>query len=99
MPSPNCKGTIRWRWSIHEQSLDRQLKPGDHVGTLWVVDEGLKPGDRVVARAYKRFGPESTVVPQPAGGKKSQLTMSKFFIDRPIVAMVIALFMVIIGGD
>ena len=45
------------------------VKPGDRVGTLWVIDEGLKPGDRVVAEGVQKVGPGSTVVPQPAGGK------------------------------
>ncbi len=45
------------------------VKPGDRVGTMWVIDEGLKPGDRVVAEGVQKVGPGSTVVPQSAGGK------------------------------
>ncbi len=45
------------------------VKPGDRVGTLWVIDEGLKPGDRVVAEGVQKVGPGTTVVPQTAGGK------------------------------
>jgi membrane fusion protein (multidrug efflux system) len=45
------------------------VKPGDRVGSLWVIDEGLKPGDRVVAEGVQKVGPGSTVVPQAAGGK------------------------------
>jgi RND family efflux transporter MFP subunit len=45
------------------------VKPGDRVGTMWVIDEGLKPGDRVVAEGVQKVGPGSTVAPQPAGGK------------------------------
>jgi membrane fusion protein (multidrug efflux system) len=44
------------------------VKPGDRVGTMWVIDEGLKPGDRVVAEGVQKVGPGSTVVPT-AGGK------------------------------
>ncbi len=45
------------------------VKPGDRVGTMWVIDEGLKPGDRVVAEGVQKVGPGATVVPQPASGK------------------------------
>ena len=45
------------------------VKPGDRVGTMWVIDEGLKPGDRVVAEGVQKVGPGSIVVPQAAGGK------------------------------
>jgi membrane fusion protein, multidrug efflux system len=44
------------------------VKPGDRVGTMWVIDEGLKPGDRVVAEGVQKVGPGSTVAPT-AGGK------------------------------
>jgi membrane fusion protein (multidrug efflux system) len=45
------------------------VKPGDRVGTMWVIEEGLKPGDRVVAEGVQKVGPGSIVVPQAAGGK------------------------------
>jgi RND family efflux transporter MFP subunit len=44
------------------------VKPGDRIGTLWVIDDGLKPGDRVIAEGVQKVGPGSTVVPQ--AGKK-----------------------------
>jgi membrane fusion protein (multidrug efflux system) len=42
------------------------VKPGDRVGALWVIDDGLKPGDRVIAEGVLKVGPGSTVVPQPS---------------------------------
>jgi len=36
---------------------------------MWVIEEGLKPGDRVVAEGVQRVGPGTIVVPQAAGGK------------------------------
>jgi len=45
------------------------VKPGDRVGTMWVIDDGLKAGDRVVAEGVQKVGPGSTVVPQAASGK------------------------------
>jgi RND family efflux transporter MFP subunit len=41
------------------------VKPGDRIGTQWVIEEGLKPGDRVVAEGVQKVGPGATVVPQP----------------------------------
>jgi RND family efflux transporter MFP subunit len=47
------------------------VKPGDRIGTLWVIDDGLHPGDRVIAEGVQKVGPGSTVVPQhvPQPGK------------------------------
>ena len=32
----------------------RPVKPGERVGPLWVIDEGLKPGERVVAEGVQK---------------------------------------------
>jgi RND family efflux transporter MFP subunit len=45
------------------------VKPGDRVGTMWVIDAGLNAGDRVVAEGVQKVTPGATVVPQQAGGK------------------------------
>jgi len=45
------------------------VKPGDRIGTMWVIDDGLKAGDRVVAEGVQKVGPGSVVVPQAASGK------------------------------
>jgi len=45
------------------------VKTGDRDGTMWIIDEGLKPGDRVVAEGVQKVGPGSTVVPQAAAGR------------------------------
>jgi RND family efflux transporter MFP subunit len=45
------------------------IKPGERIGTLWVIEEGLKAGDRVVAEGVQKVGPGSTVVPQAASGR------------------------------
>ena len=39
------------------------VKPGERIGSQWVIDEGLKPGDRVVAEGVQKVGPGATVVP------------------------------------
>jgi membrane fusion protein (multidrug efflux system) len=45
------------------------VKPSDRIGTQWVIDEGLKAGDRVVAEGVQKVGPGATVVPQTSSGK------------------------------
>jgi membrane fusion protein (multidrug efflux system) len=57
------------------------VKPGQKVGNLWIIQEGLKNGDRVVVEGFQRLRDGMTVVPKaapapapaaspaPAGGK------------------------------
>ena len=48
----------------------RNVKVGPRVDTLWVIDEGLKPGDRVIVEGLQRVKAGDTVnaKPMPAGG-------------------------------
>jgi RND family efflux transporter MFP subunit len=43
----------------------RNVKPSDRVGAQWIIDEGLKPGERVVAEGVQKVGPGMTVSPKP----------------------------------
>jgi RND family efflux transporter MFP subunit len=43
----------------------RNVKVGDRVGNLWVIADGLKPGERVVAEGLQKVGPGMRVNPQP----------------------------------
>jgi RND family efflux transporter MFP subunit len=43
----------------------RTVKPGDRVGNQWIIDEGLKPGERVVAEGVQKVGPGMPVNPLP----------------------------------
>jgi membrane fusion protein, multidrug efflux system len=43
----------------------RPVKVGERVGTEWIVDEGLKPGERVVAEGTQRAKAGMTVNPKP----------------------------------
>ncbi len=45
----------------------RNVKPSDRVGNLWIIDEGLKPGERVVAEGVQKVRPGMTVKPKPFG--------------------------------
>ncbi|MGA7402369.1 MAG: efflux RND transporter periplasmic adaptor subunit [Candidatus Sulfotelmatobacter sp.] len=43
----------------------RTVKVGDRVGSDWVIDDGLKPGDRVVAEGVQKVRPGMHVNPKP----------------------------------
>ncbi len=43
----------------------RTVTPGDRVGTQWIIEDGLKPGERVVAEGIQKVGPGMTVNPLP----------------------------------
>ena len=78
----------------------RTVEVGDRVGTQWIIADGLKPGDRVVAEGVQKVRPGMQVNPKPSVPQRRREgnPMSKFFINRPIVAMVISIVMVIVGA-
>jgi len=43
----------------------RTVKVGPREGTLWVIEEGLKPGERVVVEGLQRLREGATVNPKP----------------------------------
>ena len=43
----------------------RTVTPGDRVGSDWIITEGLKPGDRVVAEGVQKVRPGAQVNPKP----------------------------------
>ncbi len=43
----------------------RGVTVGDRIGNLWVIREGLKPGDRVVAEGIQKVGNGVKVTPKP----------------------------------
>jgi len=48
-----------------EDKIDiRNVKPGDRIGTQWIIEEGLKPGERVVAEGVQKVRPGMTVHPR-----------------------------------
>src|SRR5882724_2929695 len=44
----------------------RTVQPGERVGKLWVIDSGLKPGDRVVVEGFTRVKSGEAVNPKEA---------------------------------
>jgi membrane fusion protein (multidrug efflux system) len=43
----------------------RNVKPSDRVGNQWIVDQGLKPNERVVAEGVQKVRPGMEVNPKP----------------------------------
>jgi membrane fusion protein (multidrug efflux system) len=43
----------------------RPVRVGERVGTLWIVEEGLKPGEKVVVEGIQRVRAGMTVNPKP----------------------------------
>jgi len=50
----------------------RTVKPGNRVGGMWIIDEGLKPGERVIAEGVQKVGPGMPVNPLPYSQTKGQ---------------------------
>jgi membrane fusion protein (multidrug efflux system) len=43
----------------------KPVKVGERTGSMWVIEEGLKPGDTVVVEGTQRLRPGSVVSPKP----------------------------------
>ncbi|HXN19889.1 MAG TPA: efflux RND transporter periplasmic adaptor subunit [Candidatus Binatus sp.] len=43
----------------------RTVKVGDRVGSFWIIADGLKPGERVVAEGVQKVRPGAQVNPKP----------------------------------
>jgi membrane fusion protein (multidrug efflux system) len=43
----------------------RSVKVGERVGTKWIIQDGLKPGERVVAQGQQALRPGTMVQPKP----------------------------------
>src|SRR5208283_4439330 len=44
----------------------RTVKAGEKAGTMWVIDEGLNPGDQVIVQGVEKVKDGTPVVPRPA---------------------------------
>lgn len=45
--------------------LVRSIVTGDRTGDMWIVQQGLKPGDRVIVEGLQKVRPGAQVNPQP----------------------------------
>ncbi|MCU1306121.1 MAG: efflux transporter, family, subunit, partial [Acidobacteriaceae bacterium] len=50
--------------SDHKVSM-RTVKPGETVGTMWVINEGLKPGELVAVDGLQQLKEGTAVTPKP----------------------------------
>jgi membrane fusion protein (multidrug efflux system) len=51
--------------SDHKVNM-RTVKAGEKVKTMWVIDEGLKPGEQVVVEGLQKLREGLLVTPKPA---------------------------------
>ena len=73
---------------------------GERIGERVIVLQGLKPGDRVIVEGVQKVRPGVTVSAELTGraaGRRNR-SMAKFFIDRPVFAIVIAIVIVLLGA-
>ena len=47
------------------KAVARSIVTGERVGERWIIQQGLKPGDRVVIEGLQKARPGSVVNPQP----------------------------------
>ena len=97
-----------------EKAEQKIIKVDRTVGDNWLVSQGLKPGDRVIVEGLQKARPgtpvkallfESKSGAVPAGALKTAEAkqkgdlMSRFFINRPIFAWVIAIMAMLAATD
>ncbi len=75
----------------------KQVTMGERLDNRWIVAQGLAPGDRIVVEGAPTKDGGKVVRQAVRGRDRRPLTMSKFFIGRPIVAIVIAI-VTVLGG-
>jgi len=47
------------------------VKVGEKVGSMWIIEEGLQPGENVVAEGIQRIRPDQVVSPKPYEGQQN----------------------------
>lgn len=61
-----------WTVGPGDKAQVRTVKPGNKVDTLWVIEEGLKPGERVILEGLTKVKPDMVVVPKPAAAPPAE---------------------------
>lgn len=51
--------------SADNKALVRAIVTGNRTGDLWIVEQGLKPGERIIVEGQLKVRPGATVQPQP----------------------------------
>ena len=79
------------------------LKTWRAIGGNWQVMDGLKPGDKLIVEGLQKVVPDMPVHAVPASFAKTGqagrrlMGLSRFFIDRPVFAWVIAIVIMLAG--
>jgi membrane fusion protein (multidrug efflux system) len=60
--SDSTQGTYVWTIDEKNQAQQQFVKIGDHDGDDWIVEEGLKPGDKVIIQGLQQLRPGVLVV-------------------------------------
>jgi membrane fusion protein (multidrug efflux system) len=47
------------------KALLRAIVTGNRSGEMWIVEQGLKPGERIIVEGQLKVRPGATVQPQP----------------------------------
>jgi membrane fusion protein (multidrug efflux system) len=47
------------------KALMRAVTTGNRVGELWVIEQGLQPGDRIIVEGQLKVRPGAAVQPTP----------------------------------
>ena len=55
-----------------DTAVARDVRPGPWSGDLWIIDSGLKPGDRVIVDGTQKVGPGRVVAPKEEGMRKGE---------------------------
>ena len=80
----------------------RPVTVGERIGNMWIVRRSEARRDGGCGGAEKgqgwRAGQSQAIRCAAESSESGRVGMSKFFINRPIVAMVIAILMVIVGA-
>ena len=81
----------------------RKVEPGQLVGDLRVIEKGLTKDDRVVVGGIMRAIPGEKVDAEQLRRRRKlarddPAMISKFFIERPVLANVLAILMILIGA-
>jgi hypothetical protein len=64
---------------------------------MWVISEGLKPGEHLIVQGTDKALPGATVKPVLVKIGADPMGISRFFIDRPIFAWVVAIAIMLAG--
>ena len=52
----------------------RPVKPGERIGTFWAIEQGLRPGERVVAEGVQKAKQGAAVSPKPFAIRTSDIS-------------------------